>query len=710
MKEKVLKIICDSNKALTYEEIEENLTDLEKQELGQVLISLQKELKIRATNKGKYEKFYDKRQKVGVLMSNAKGYGFVRVEGEDEDYHISKANMNGAIDGDTVIINIINEENKEAAVKHINSRNLKDLLVGEFYIKDGKNFIDLEDDKLDIIVEIENDKTNGAVTGHKVIVKLCDNVNNTNYYHGEVIRIIGHKDDAGVDILTIAAKYEVYDVFPDAVISELENIPSEVKKEELEGRRDLREEVIFTIDGDDTKDIDDAISISKLGNGNYSLGVHIADVSYYVKEGSPLYEEAYVRGTSNYLADKVIPMLPHQLSNGICSLNPNVDRLSISCVMEIDNEGNIISSDIFPSVIKSRKQMTYKNVNKIIEEDIVPEGYEDFVDVLKQMHELAKILRKNKIKKGYIDFDTDEPKIVVDSDGKAIDVVKRERGEGEKLIEDFMIAANEAVATTISYMDLPFIYRVHGSPDEEKMQRFLSFLSILGYKVNANLNKITPKTVQSILNQLRDKAEYPVLSSMLLRSMQKAVYDVNNIGHFGLGSKCYTHFTSPIRRFPDLNVHRLLRTYLFKHSINNDTITYFNKTLPLITKQSSERERAAVDCERDVTDMKMAEYMESHIGEEYKGFISTVTNYGIYVELDNMVEGLIHIDDLTDDYYFYQENTFSLVGKSKKRRYTLGGKVDIIVDSVDKAKGLINFKLAKVSGDKNGNKQSKSEI
>ena len=709
MEEKVLKIICDSNKALTYEEIEAELLDEEKLELGKILVTLQKKLKIRFTNKGKYEKFYDKRQKIGTLLSNPKGYGFVKVEGEEEDYYVSKDNINGAIDGDTVIINIINEEKKEAAIKDVTSRNLKDLLVGEFYVKDGKNFIDLEDDKLNIVVEIANDKTKGAVTGHKVVIKLENNISNTNYYHGEVVRILGHKDDAGVDILTIAAKYEIYDVFPDEVLTELENIPTEVKKEELVDRRDLREEMIFTIDGDDTKDIDDAISIKKLDNGNYELGVHIADVSYYVKEKSPLYEEAYIRGTSNYLADKVIPMLPHELSNGICSLNPNVDRLSMSCVMEIDNDGNIVSSEIFESVIRSKKQMTYKNVNKIIEENVVPDGYEEFTNTLKLMHDLAKILRKNKTNKGYIDFDTDEPKIIVDESGKAIDIVKRERGEGEKLIEDFMIAANEAVATTISYMDLPFIYRVHGVPDEEKLRRFLSFLAILGYKVDANLNKITSKTVQSILNQLRDKEEYPILSSMLLRSMQKAVYDVNNIGHFGLGSKCYTHFTSPIRRFPDLNVHRLLRTYLFKHSINNDTITYFNNTLPDITKRSSERERAAVDCERDVTDMKMAEYMESHIGEEYKGIINTVTNYGMYVELDNMVEGLIHIDDLTDDYYFYQENTFSLVGKSSKKRYTLGMKVDIIVDSVDKDKGLINFKLAKKGG-KNGNKQSKSEV
>ncbi len=706
MEEKILSIIENSNKALTYEEIWEKLDDQEQEELGQILVKLQKDLKIRTTNKGKYEKFNDRRQKLGVLIFNPKGFGFVEVDGED-DYHIAKENINGAIDGDKVLINVVDEGKREAIIKDIIERKLKDQLVGEFYVKDGQNFVKLEDERLNIIVEISPEKSNGAVTGHKVIVKLDKNVENTNYYQGEVIRIIGHKDDPGVDILTIAAKYEIYDIFPDEVINQLKDIPQEVKEDEYKDRRDLRDEMIFTIDGDDTKDIDDAISIKKLENGNFELGVHIADVSYYVKEGSPLYEEAYTRGTSSYLADTVIPMLPHQLSNGICSLNPNVDRLAMSCVMEIDSDGNTVSSDIFESVIKSRIQMTYKNVNKIIEEDIIPEGYGEYAETLKLMHELAKILRKNKISKGYIDFDLEEPKIIADENGKAIDVKKRERGEGEKLIEDFMIAANEAVASTITYMDLPFIYRIHGEPDKEKIDSFLNFLGVLGYKVKANLNKITPQTIQSILNQLKDKEEYEILSSMLLRSMQKAVYDVNNIGHFGLGSKCYTHFTSPIRRFPDLNVHRLLRTYLFKHSINNDTITYFNNTLPDITKQSSERERAAVDCERDVTDMKMAEYMESHIGETFKGIINTVTNYGFYVELPNLIEGLVRVDDLTDDYYFYQENTFSLIGQRSKKRYTLGSKIEVIVDSVDKDQGLINFKPIK-KGDNNGNKQQES--
>ncbi len=709
MEEKVYDIITGQNKAITYEEIMEKLDDEEKDELTKTLVKLANDLKIRVTNNGKYEKFNDTSQKIGTLAMNAKGFGFVIVDGENEDYYISKNNINGAVNGDTVIITVINEEKHEAVIRKINQRNLNDLLVGEFYRKDDKNFIKLDDDKLNIIVEIDDENTKGAVPGHKVVVKINNNVSKTNYYNGVVIRILGHKDDPGVDILSIAAKYNINDIFSDEVKKELEKIPSEVKEEELKGRRDLREEMIFTIDGDDTKDIDDAISLKKLENGHYNLGVHIADVSYYVKENTAIGDEAYSRGTSSYLADRVIPMLPHQLSNGICSLNPEVDRLAISCVMEIDEKGNTLNSEIFESVIRSRKQMTYKNVNQIIEKDVTPEGYEEFADTLKEMHKLAKIIRKNKIERGYIDFDTDEAKIIVDENGKAIDIKKRERGEGEKLIEDFMIAANEAVATTITYMDLPFIYRVHGTPDEEKIRGFLGFVNVLGYKVVANLRTITSKTIQQILDQLREKKEYPILSNMLLRSMKKAIYDSTNIGHFGLASKCYTHFTSPIRRFPDLTVHRLLRTYLFNHEINNETINYFMTKLPQIAIQSSERERAADDCERDVTDMKMAEYMLDHIGETFEGVIDTVTNYGMYVELPNLVEGMVRIEDLDDDYYFYQESSYSLIGKRTKKKYMLGDKVTVIVDSVIKEKGLINFKLAK-KGDKNGNKQQESKV
>ena len=709
MEEKVLDIILGHNKALSYEDIASKLESEEIFKLSGALNKLERELKIRVTKKGKYEKFNDKSVKLGVFAGNKKGFGFVIVDGERDDYFVSKDNVNGAVDGDEVVIKVINSSSREASIKSINKRNMKNLLVGEFSHRDGKNFVDLDDDKLKIIIEVSDEDKNGAVPGHKVVVKIDNKIDKSNYYLGEIVRVLGHKDDPFVDILSIAAKYQINDVFPDEVSLELKNIPSEVSPLELNGRRDKTGEMIFTIDGDDTKDIDDAISVSKLSNGNYLLGVHIADVSHYVKESSALYDEAFKRGTSNYLANTVIPMLPHQLSNGICSLNPDVIRLTISCEMEIDCNGNVVDSDIFESYIKSRKQMTYKCVNMILEKNIVPEGYEEFSENLKLMAELSKIIRKNKVNKGYIDFDVDEPKIITDDSGKAIDIKKRERGVGENLIEDFMIAANETVASTIAYMDLPFIYRVHGLPDSDKIKKFMGFLGVLGYKVNANMKNITPKTVQSILGQLKGKKEYPILSSMLLRSMQKAVYDRVNIGHFGLASKYYTHFTSPIRRFPDLTVHRLLRTYLFEHKIDNSTIDYFNSNLPIIASQSSDREKAAVDCERDVCDMKMAEYMEGHIGEVYKGMISTVTSYGMYVELDNLVEGMVKIDSMDDDYYLYDESTYSLIGKRSKKRYMLGNTVSIIVDGVDKDKGLIDFRLYK-KGDKNGDKQQKGEV
>ncbi len=708
MEEKIFNIISSHNKALTYEEILAQLSDEEIPYLPEVLSKLIRDLKVRLTNKGKYTKFDDKSQKIGTFVANRRGFGFVIIEGEEKDYYISNDNVNGAINGDEVVIKVLDEGRHEAAVLRVNQRNLNNLLVGEFYKKNDKNFIKLDDDKLNIIVEIPEDDADGVVPGHKVVVKVENKISKSNYYQGKIIRILGHKDDPGVDILSIAARYQINDMFPDGVIEELKSIPDEVSKNELKGRRDLTNEVIFTIDGDDTKDIDDAISIKKLDNGNYLLGVHIADVSHYVKESTALGDEAYLRGTSSYLANTVIPMLPHQLSNGICSLNPNVIRLTISCVMEIDDKGKLVDSEIFESYIKSRKQMTYKNVNKILNENVIPDGYEEFVSDLRLMEELSKIIRKHKIEKGYLDFDIPEPKIITDKEGKAIDIQKRIQDTGENLIEDFMIMANETVASTISYMELPFIYRVHGLPDEEKIRSFLSFVNILGYKVNANLKNITPKTIQNILSQLKDKQEYNILSSMLLRSMQKAVYDSINIGHFGLASKFYTHFTSPIRRFPDLTVHRLLRTYLFNHNIDNQIIDYYNSTLPEIAKHSSEREMAATQCERDVDDMKMAEYMESHIGEVYKGVISTVTNYGVYVELPNLVEGMIKIDQLEDDYYFYDEATFSLVGKRNKRRYILGQAIEIVVDSVIKDKGLINFRLYK--GDKNGNTKQKSKV
>ena len=531
--------------------------------------------------------------------------------------------------------------------------------------------------------------------GHKVIVKPTNKIGN-NVYDCEVVRILGHINDPGVDILSIVCEHEFPDTFPDEVMEEVEKIPSFVSEDEIKirlanGGVDLRDRTIFTIDGDDTKDIDDAIEVKKLENGNYYLGVHIADVSYYVKPGTKLYESAYLRGTSVYLADRVIPMLPHKLSNGICSLNPDVDRLAISCMMEIDKKGKIISTDIKESIIRSRKQMTYKKVNAVLENGEIPEGYEEYTDTLKTMQELADILRKNKEARGYIDFEIDEAKIIVDETGKAIDVILRERGTGEKLIEDFMIAANEAVATFISYMQLPFVYRIHDVPSEEKITSFVTFVNSLGYVIKEKIRNITPIEMQKLLDSLKDVNEYPILSSLMLRSMKKAIYDINNIGHFGLGSECYTHFTSPIRRFPDTTVHRLIRYYLFEHKMDATFLSNLEAELKDICEHSSERERAAIECEREVNDMKMAEYMMDHIGEQYTGMISSITSFGMFIQLPNLVEGLIRMDELKDDYYTFDESTISLIGKKNKRGYRLGDIMDIIVSQANKEARTVDF-------------------
>lgn len=697
MKEKILSILEESDKALSIDELDSalNLNTIEEtKEFSDALRELEDSYEIYRSNKNRYMLLGNSNLRKGILRMNKKGFGFVEVSGE-EDIFIAPDNINKALNNDTVIVEILNKNSGEKREGRIVKTLERDLstIVGEIYFKKDKGYIIPDDKKLDIQLEIDRDKSHGAVDGHKVVVKILRNITK-NRYKGEVVRIIGHKNDPGVDILSIVCKYEINDTFPEEVIEELDSIPEEVREQDKKGRKDLTDVTIFTIDGDDTKDIDDAISVEKLKNGNYKLGVHIADVSYYVKEGSPLDKEAMDRGTSVYLVDRVIPMLPHKLSNGICSLNPGVERLAISCVMEIDNNGKTVDYEIFPSIIKSRLQMTYKKVNQVIEKNEIPEGYEPFVNDLKLMDELSQIIRKAKINRGYIDFDVDEAKIIVDENCHPTDIVLRNRGRGENLIEDFMIQANECVATHIFYMDLPFIYRVHEYPKEEKIRDFISFVQSLGYTVKFNTKDISPKAIQNLINQLKDKKEFKVLSSLLLRNMQKAIYLPQNLGHYGLASKCYTHFTSPIRRYPDTTVHRLLRTYLFNDDMSNQTINKWQEKLVYIAENSSFKERESVECEREVEDMKMAEYMEDHIGEEYKGIISGVTNFGMFIQLDNLVEGLIHVNDMKD-YFSFDEVTQSLIGERTKEKFTLGDEVLIKVKAASKEAKTIDFELVK---------------
>ena len=696
LEERILNKLKEQNKAMSAFELEQEL-ELKKEEfttLIKTLNQMEEKLKIYRTKKDNYMIFTNSNLKIGTISVNKRGYGFVDI-GTGEDIFIPLDSLNKAIHNDQVVVEITtkNSEKPEGRIVKIINRNLNNL-VGEFYYKQGKPYVDLDDKKIKIQIIIDPKKTLGAMNGHKVLVKIANKLKD-NTYKGEILKILGHKNDPGVDILSIAAKYDIEETFSDEVMKQADELPFEILEKEKQNRKDLRNLEIFTIDGDDTKDIDDAISIKKLENGNYELGVHIADVSHYVTEDSPLDKEAYERGTSVYLADRVVPMLPHKLSNGICSLNPDEDRLAQSCVMEINEQGEVVKYDIFQSIIRSRKQMTYNNVNKILEQDTIPEGYEPFVKSLHMMADLAKILRKHKENRGYIDFEINESKIIVDEKGKAIDVKLRERGTGEKLIEDFMIAANETVAQHIFYMELPFVYRVHGEPSEDKIENFKKFISVLGHKIIGDKKDITPKGMQKILDQLKETEEYSILASMLLRSMQKAVYDKENIGHFGLASKCYTHFTSPIRRYPDLMVHRLLRKYLYENKIDEETINKYDYKLKDITQHSSEREKAAVECEREVDDMKKAEYMQDHIGEEFEGIVSSVTPFGMFVELDNLIEGLVRLDDLTDDYYTYNEDTFSLVGKNNKRGYRLGDKVKVVVKLANKEAKTIDFIIKK---------------
>jgi len=712
MREEIIELLGKEKRALSATEICDKLnlnTAGELKKLLDDLRILEEGYTVYRSNKDKYMLFENSHLLKGRLSVNKKGFGFVIVDGRDEDIYIDAKNMNGALNNDLVVVEELKGQNGKKTegrvVKVLKKEN--NLIVGEYKIIDGNPHFIPDDKKLRMEIILDNKDLDDLVDGHKIQVNIVKEMGKYKYL-GEVVKIIGHKNDPGVDILSIIYDHGINDVFTDEVMEEVNELPSEVLDSDRKGRKDLTDMTIFTIDGDDTKDIDDAISISKKGE-NYILGVHIADVSYYVKEGTALYKEAYSRGTSVYLVDRVVPMLPHKLSNGICSLNPNVDRLAISCIMEITPNGKIVSHDIFESIIRSRIQMTYKKVNKILNDEETPEGYEPFKDDLKLMWELAKILRKEKLARGYLDFDVDEPKILVDENCKPYDVVLRERGKGENMIEDFMIAANETVAEHVFYMGLPFVYRVHEVPDNEKVEEFLNSISMLGYHVVGDRNFVYPKSMKKILDQLRDKEGFEILSTLLLRCMKKAVYKPENLGHYGLASKCYTHFTSPIRRFPDTTVHNLLRKYIFNEPNDkelNRLIEYWEENLPALCDHASEKERDSIDCERDVESMKMAEYMEGHIGEEYDGTISSVMNFGLFVQLDNMIEGLVHISEIKGDYYTFDETTHTLRGEKKGKMYKLGQKVRVVVTNASKENSTIDFNL--VEGNKNGNNKQES--
>lgn len=684
MKDRIIQLLDTIKKPLNENELYDKLKleNISLTELCNTIRIMELNGDIYKTNSGKYTLFKYTHLIVGRLSVNRKGFGFLLLE-DAPDIYIHSSNMKDAIHNDLVAIEKINKE--EGKIVKVINRELKNV-VGEVYFDNNEYKIKIDTDKIRLNIIVDKENRNNAMPGHIVLVEPFKQIEG-NRYEGKIIKILGHKNDPGMDILQIVYEHNINEIFPKEVIEEVNNIKDEVLEKDYKNRKDLRNDEIFTIDGDDAKDFDDAVSIKILDNGNYKLGVHIADVSNYVKPDSKLNEEAFNRGNSVYLIDRVIPMLPHKLSNGICSLNEGVDRLTVTCDMEIDTKGKIINYDIYESVINSKKRMTYKEVNRILENNEFISGYESFIDSLNKMFELSKIIRKSKIQKGYIDFDIDEPYIEVDEAGKPIEIKVRDRGVGEKLIEDFMIITNETIASYVFWLKYPFIYRVHGIPKEEKIENFLSLIRSLGHTIKGSTKNITPKFIQQVLDSLKESDDFEIISSLGLRSMQKAVYSPENIGHFGLASEIYTHFTSPIRRYSDLVIHSLLKGYLknnFENKMGN---------LSIICEHISTKERDAIECERDVNDMKMAEYMMNHIGEEYEGMISGLIPSGIFVRLPNLIEGFVHVSELGEDYFVLNEATQMFIGKDKGKKYKMGDKLKVKVANASKEERTIDFDL-----------------
>jgi ribonuclease R len=639
----------------------------------------------------------------GKLIGHAKGFAFVDPEDTSlDDVFIPPTELKTAMHGDIVLVRVSSKSagsRQEGTIIRILERGVKEI-VGTYTESKNFGFVIADDKKIANDIFIPKNASNGAVEGHKVVVKLTTYPEGRMSAEGEVIDILGHKNDPGVDILSVIHKHGLPGPFPEEAIKQANDVPESISEEDVKGRRDLRNEVIVTIDGADAKDLDDAVTVQKLENGNYKLGVHIADVSHYVTEQSPIDREALERGTSVYLVDRVIPMIPHRLSNGICSLNPQVDRLTLSCEMEVDETGTVVKHEIFQSVIKTTERMTYSDVKKILEDrdEALLQRYEKLVPMFEQMGELAQILRTKRMNRGAIDFDFKEAKVLVDSEGNPQDVVIRERSVAERLIEEFMLLANETIAEHFHWMNVPFIYRIHEDPNVEKLQRFLEFITNFGYTVKGTANEIHPRALQNILEEVAGTPEETVISTVMLRSMKQAKYDPASIGHFGLSTEFYTHFTSPIRRYPDLIVHRLIRTYLIEGKVDEETRTKWAESLPVIAEQASNMERRAVEAERETDELKKAEYMLDKIGEEYDGMISSVTNFGMFVELPNTIEGLVHVSYMTDDYYRYDERHYAMIGERTGNVYRIGDEITVRVVSVNKDERSVDFEIVGMKG------------
>ena len=706
MSDKRKKVILDLMDAEFYVPMKEKelavmlqVSKEDRGELNRILNELLAEGKLSLTKKGKFIKAkHSDKELTGTFISHPKGFGFVEIEGRDEDLYIPENFVNGAFHKDTVKVALLstqstgqNGRRQEAQVIEILARGVKQI-VG-IYDKANKNFgfVIPDNTKIHEDVFVPAERSKGAVSGHKVVCEITDYGKNNRKPEGKITEILGHVNDPGVDIMSIVKGYELPIEFSEKIMHQVERVASEVSEADMAGRRDLRDVQMVTIDGEDAKDLDDAVSLTKNGT-QYQLGVHIADVTNYVQENSALDWEARERGTSVYLVDRVIPMLPHKLSNGICSLNAGENRLALSCLMTIDEKGEVVSHEIVESVIKVDRRMSYTSVKKILEDHDEEERreYEALVPMFELMRELAGILREKRKKRGSIDFDFPESKIVLDAQGHPIEIKPYERNVATKIIEDFMLIANETVAEHFHWMELPFVYRTHDNPDPEKIDKLGTFIRNFGYSIKSRQEDIHPKELQKLLAKIEDTPEEALISRLTLRSMKQAKYTIDCTGHCGLACQYYCHFTSPIRRYPDLQIHRIIKEQL-RGRLNEKRIDHYNEILPEVAKHSSEMERRADEAERETDKLKKVEFMERHIGEIYEGVISSITAWGVYVELPNTIEGMIHVSMLPGDYFYYDEETYEMVGQATDIRYKLGQTLKIRVNATDKITRTIDF-------------------
>ena len=673
----------------------------EKGALKEVLMELEKEGKIHLTKKGKYVKGgLGLDDIVGIFTAHERGFGFVTVEGREDDIFISVDDVNGAFQGDSVEVSLIKNNDgvsgkrAEGKITRILSHGTT-TLVGYFQKSKKFGFVKPDNQKFtkDIFVPLERSK--GAVTGHKVVVELTSYGGENKKPEGKIVEILGHINDPGTDILSIIKSNDLPTEFPQKVLNQAERVSAPVSGNDIAGRKDIRNWTMVTIDGEDAKDLDDAISVTREGDG-YKLGVHIADVTNYVQENSALDWEALKRGTSVYLVDRVIPMLPHTLSNGICSLSAGEDRLALSCIMSINATGEVVDHEIAETVIHVNERMTYTSVKKILtekdEEEI--DRYKELVPMFELMEELAQILRAKRHKRGSIDFDFPETKMVLDAQGVPVEIKPYDRNVATKIIEDFMLLANETVAEHFFWQEVPFVYRIHEAPDEEKIKKLGLFIQNFGHTMRVGQDKVHPKELQKLLTKIEGTKEADLISRLTLRSMKQAKYTPENEGHFGLATTYYSHFTSPIRRYPDLQIHRIIKENI-RGKMTRDRIEHYANILPDVTRQCSDLERRAEVAERETIKLKKAEYMEQHLGEVFAGVISSITKWGMYIELDNTIEGLVHVTAMTDDHYEYYEDRYEMVGNHKGKVYKLGQEVYVEVMGIDRMQRTIDFQLSK---------------